>query len=94
MEPEIHDGEVGLVVPMETPPRDDLCLFEVRGELMVARLTYNRVPGAMWDGEQMTIYRRNGSCSIADARIVKVLGRIAWHGRTVVLSDEHAQQSD
>ncbi len=89
MEPEIHDGEVGVIAPMKEQPRGEICLFSYAGRApQVARLTYNHVPGAMFDGEQMTARRNNGPCGFMDARKVEVLGRVAWHGfvETVVNS--------
>lgn len=80
MEPEIHDGEIALVAPLNDPPRGEICMFSYRGDTQVARLTYNRVPGAMWGGEQMTVRRNNGACWLMDARCVEVLGRVVWHG--------------
>ena len=80
MEPELHDGEIALIAPMCEPPRGEICMFSLDGrDPQVARLTYNRVPGAMWDGEQMTVRRNNGACGFMDARRVEVLGRVVWH---------------
>ena len=75
MEPEIHDGEIALVAPLNDPPRGEICMFSYRGDTQVARLTYNHVPGAMFGGEQMTVRRNNGGCGFVDARRVEVGAR-------------------
>lgn len=84
MEPEIHDGEIALFVPMDREPENDLCLFRLRGpRVMIARLTAVHVEGyglALWGGNQMVIRRNNGDCSIADAGSVEIIGRVVWHG--------------
>ena len=81
MEPEIHNGEIALIAPMDERPRGEICMFSYRGgSPQVARLAYNHVPGAMFGGEQMTVRRNNGACGFVDARRVEVLGRVVWHG--------------
>lgn len=84
MEPEIHDGETALFVPMDREPDNDLCLFRIGGSrVMLARLTAvhaERYGLALYGGQQMLIRRNNGACQIADARRVEIVGRVVWHG--------------